>query len=320
MKMKKVLVTGMAVMMMSCVLSGAAMAEEDKLLIGLTMSNADEFTQKITVQYEQWAEENGVDVVITNANGDAGTQVSDMESLIAKKPDAIVARGIDTDTSDTLAIMANEAGIPIVFDEVAPATVEDYDAVVAGAQTLHGEIIGGYINTYLEENPDATLYLGYINGLTIELARERMYGLLDVCADNIESGRIVWDESVGDKCGNWSASEAAAITEAWLTSNPEINCIACANDEMALGVIEVLKEADMLDNFLVFGVDGTEAGQAAVRSGELNATTYLNTRISVPVIMETAVKLANGEEVEKTVDPKNVSLMSADTIDELLAE
>ena len=102
-----------------------------------------------------------------------------------------------------------------------------------------------------------------------------------------------------------------------------MNLICCANDEMALGVIETLKSAGKLDEIMVFGVDGSVSGQTAVKAGEMKGTTLNDVSISVRTIFECCVKLANGESVEalytnaenKIIDPKAYILLTAENID-----
>ena len=293
----------------------------DAIKVGIVLANADEFTQKLEGFYKSYAPDYNIEPIITNAGGDSSTQLADMESVIAQNPDVIIIRSVDAQTGDALCEMAEAASIPVLIDESAPDTATSYAVVFTGKQTTHGEMIGTAIMNYLDEHPGETLYLGYINGGTSDFVRGRMTGIFTTAAPALDDGRLVFNEEVGDKLGSWSATTAAEITEAWLTSNPEINVIACANDEMALGVIETLETAGVLDRFLVFGVDGTEAGQAAIRAGKLTGTTFQDSRIAVNVIYEYAVKIYNGETFNAvTVDPKIISYMDIDTIDDLLGQ
>ena len=95
-----------------------------------------------------------------------------------------------------------------------------------------------------------------------------------------------------------------------------MNCNAAATDEMANGVIPALEGAGVdMDEFLVYGVDGTEAGQSYIRSGELDATSYQDIPVAVDMILEVCVGLVNGEEI----NPHNYYAMNSENIDALLA-
>ena len=288
--------------------------QADDIRVGIALANADDFTETMRQNYENMAPDFGIKTIITNAGGDASNEISNVESLIAQRPDVIVLRCVDGEVGDTLVEMVVEAGIPCIIDETTPIHNRDYVVNIVGDQSVHGRLIGTYLQQYLDENPEETLYMLYINGGTSDNIRKRMNGIFETCT----SDRLV---QIGDELGSWSATTAAEKTEAYLTSHPEMNLIACANDEMALGVIETLKSAGKLDSTMVFGVDGSESGQAAIKAGDLTGTTLNDTRLSVNVIYESVLKIVAGEELvytdaeNKTIDPSAYVLLTAENIE-----
>ena len=121
--------------------------------------------------------------------------------------------------------------------------------------------------------------------------------------------------------GDWQANKAMQIVEDWLQAFPQINVIAAMNDEMAVGAIQALKAAGVdFDDYVVLGVDGTVNGQNYIRSGELDATTFQDVRKSSREVFDVAVGLAQGKTYEKTITPDIISLMTIDTIDELVKD
>ena len=287
-----------------------------EIKVGISLALTDDFTENLRGIYESMAPDFGLSVSFTNAGGDASNQIANVEALIAQRPDVIILRCVDGDIGNTLADMVSEAGIPVVIDETKPNISRAYDVNVAGNQFIHGYLIGDWLQAYLDGNPSVTLNMLYINGGTSDNIRRRMNGIFVTCT----SDRL---NLIGDELGSWSASTAQEITEAYLTSRPDMNIIACANDEMALGVIETLKSAGKLGEIMVFGVDGTQSGQAAVKAGELVGTTLNDVSISVEVMYNTVVMLANGEDVshlftnpeDKEIDPRAYILLTAENID-----
>lgn len=291
-----------------------AEVEAPALKVGISLANSDEFTASLTENYELEAKNYNIETIITNAAGDVPTQLSNVESLIAQQPDVIILRCIDAEQADTLVQMVKEAGIPCIVDETQPATNRDYDLNVMGNQETHGLIIGDYLQQYLDANEDVTLNMLYINGGTSDNIRKRMTGIFEMCT----SERLV---QVGDELGEWSATKAQEITEAYLTSHPEMNLICCANDEMALAVIETLKSAGR-DDIMVFGVDGSsESAANAIREGTLTGTSRNDTAISIKLIFESCSKLVNGEAIEfddvenKQIDPKAYVLVTKENVE-----
>jgi ABC-type sugar transport system substrate-binding protein len=106
---------------------------------------------------------------------------------------------------------------------------------------------------------------GRINNTT---NRERLRGLKDVLK-NYPDIKIL-----DSKAANWSRAESSILTTKWFTkySIDDVQAIWAANDEMALGAIEVLKEMGVEKQIAVSGVDGTGDAVRAVILDESTCT------------------------------------------------
>ena len=71
---------------------------------------------------------------------------------------------------------------------------------------------------------------------------------------------------------DWNRDKAKAAMTSWLSVHEDFDGVWCASDAMALGVIEVLKEAKLDRKVAVVGVDGFPAAIAAVEDGDLSCT------------------------------------------------
>ena len=101
-----------------------------------------------------------------------------------------------------------------------------------------------------------------------------------------------------EQSGNWYREEGLSIMENWLQSGEQIDVVCANNDEMALGAIQALKNANKLDSVLVGGVDATKDALAAMEAGELEVTVFQDAVGQGGGGIDAAVKLANGETVE----------------------
>ncbi|HUI70184.1 MAG TPA: sugar ABC transporter substrate-binding protein [Spirochaetia bacterium] len=72
--------------------------------------------------------------------------------------------------------------------------------------------------------------------------------------------------------GDWGRISAYNETRGLLATHPEIDGIWCANDEMALGAIQALKEAGLAGKVMVSGIDGAPEMLQAVKAGTAAAT------------------------------------------------
>jgi ribose transport system substrate-binding protein len=73
--------------------------------------------------------------------------------------------------------------------------------------------------------------------------------------------------------GDWDRTKAINLTKTWISRyGNELKGIWCANDDMALGVVQAVKAAGKTGKILVTGSDGVPDAINAVKSGDLLAT------------------------------------------------
>lgn len=72
--------------------------------------------------------------------------------------------------------------------------------------------------------------------------------------------------------GDWDRSKALDVTNTILQRNPDLKAIYAANDGMALGALQAVKNANKLGKVMVIGTDGVPEAMASVKAGELTAT------------------------------------------------
>ncbi|HCR43310.1 MAG TPA: hypothetical protein DIV41_01895 [Ruminococcaceae bacterium] len=77
---------------------------------------------------------------------------------------------------------------------------------------------------------------------------------------------------VDTQVANWEQSKAMSLTEEWLVSHPNIKAIYSANDTMALGAVEALKNKGMNTKIAVCGCDGTKAALNEIKAGNMLCT------------------------------------------------
>lgn len=283
--------------------------EEKQLVIAVSMNSADEYATNWIELFTKQVEEKGAKVVSTNAESKIDKQLADIDTLISQQPDVILVK-----PSDEMGIVSgleavNNANIPlIVVDGSMQGNAKGYNPVVD--QGINGRLLGEYLNKWLDEDPTRVANVGYIVGMYMDIVMPRMDEIFTTAPRAVK---------VAEAEGSWSADKGMKITEDWLQSHPEINVIAAMNDEMAIGAIQALEAAGKnMDDYLVFGVDGTSNGQFYVRSGELDATTWQDMDAAVGQVTEAAFAIASGEQYDKPMDPSIIKLMTKDNIEQLV--
>ncbi|GGP24800.1 D-allose transporter substrate-binding protein [Silvimonas amylolytica] len=76
---------------------------------------------------------------------------------------------------------------------------------------------------------------------------------------------------------DWDRSRALDVATNILQRNPDLKAIYAANDTMALGAVQAVKNAGKLGKVLVMGTDGVPEAIDSVKRGELTATAAQDT-------------------------------------------
>jgi inositol transport system substrate-binding protein len=274
--------------------SGASAAASGDLTIGVTFPILDQFLQTVADGMEAKATEiGGVTLNIVAAEEQTDTQLGQVENFISQGVDAIIVIPVDTDAAGPMTAAAQEAGIPLVYVNRRPSDLPTgvpyvgSDSLYAGTVEMQAlaELAGGEGNVVILIGDPAN-----------EAAVLRTQGCKDVVAEN--PGMTVTKE----QAGNWYREEGLAIMENWIQSGDPIDVVCANNDEMALGAIEALKNADLLEDVLVGGVDATADALAAMEAGELEVTVFQDADGQGGGGVEAAVALAGGETVPDLVD------------------
>jgi len=274
-------------------------------IIGVSMNSADQFRTSWLNEFKALAEAKGHTVYSTNADGNPSTQISDIESLVARKPDVIVVTALDSEGIVPAIEACNAANIPVIAIDMPIAT--EVAATVSDTQGLNGTIQADYLQSWLDEDPSRVANIGYIVGMySMEAAMPRMN---DFKAVTDTDPRCTW---LVDKEANWSGAEAMSIAEDWIQAYPEMNVFACMSDEIAIGAIQALTAAGKnMDEVIVMGVDGSDAAMEYLKSGELDCTAARDVAKEVASALDTAEKLCAGESVSKDVYPEAIFPMTA---------
>ena len=236
----------------------------------------------------------------------APPQESDIPGQIALVEDAIAqgAAGIAIAPTDPAGLQASiqaaiDAGVKVVWIDSAGSnegvTYIGTDDVVGAA----------YAGQFLCENIPAGGKVAILQGIiTTSTGLARAEGAK---AAMTECGL----DLVAEVPAEWDRGKGLAATEDILTQHPDLAGLFGSNDEMALGAVEALRVAGLLEQVVVVGYDADPDAREAVVAGDMEATIAQN-----PVNMgyfgvESLIKLINGETLEPTIDT-GVELITAE--------
>lgn len=264
----------------------------NQLVIGATMlSMQNEFIVNISDEMEKKAESLGVELVLVDAERSALKQVEQVESFIAQGVDAIILNPCEVEASSAAVQKAKAANIPII--NVNSATSAAPTAFVGSDDTESGRIAMKHIAEKLGGKGNLFVIHGYM-GQAAQIQRDK--GAKEVLK------AYPGMKLVAEQTGEWDRAKAMSLTENWIQSHGnQIDAIFAHNDEMGLGAVKALENANLNDKVVVVSIDAIADAVQAVKKGSLDATVFQNARVQGSQAIETAVKAAKGQAYEKQV-------------------
>lgn len=267
--------------------------------IGVSMSQFDDnFLTVLRGGMQAHAASLGdVQLQFEDAQKDVGRQLNQMQNFISAKVDAIIVNPVDTDATSKMTKLATQAGIPLVYVNRVPAdwkTLPPKVAFVGSNEVDSGTLEMQEVCRLMNGKGNIVVMIG---DLANQAARQRTQDVEDVIAKPPCDGIKILDKRVG----NWSRTEGADLVSNWISAGLKFDAIVSNNDEMAIGAIQSLKTAKMLDKVIVAGVDATTDALAAMQAGELEVTVFQNAAAQGQGSVDTALKIAKGEKVPSMV-------------------
>ncbi|KPV49244.1 LacI family transcriptional regulator, partial [Kouleothrix aurantiaca] len=111
---------------------------------------------------------------------------------------------------------------------------------------------------------------------------------------------------LASETGDFTRAKGKEVMQAFLkTYGKQINGLYAHNDDMALGAIQAIEEAGLKPgvDVKIVSVDAVRGAFEAMIAGKLNVTVECNPLLG-PQFFDTALRIANGEPVEKWVKSK----------------
>lgn len=238
----------------------------------------------------------GVTLQVEDAQGDISRQQSQIENFIASGVDGIVVMLVDADSGPAISALADKAGVPLVFVNMAPTGVEGLPAKqawVGSDEEQAGRLETEEVCKLLGGKGEAVILMGQL-GTTGQ--RGRTKATHEVLASDKCKGIKVLDE----QSANWMRTPAMDLMTNWISSGLKPNAVIANNDEMALGAVQALRAAGVpKGEVIVAGVDATKDGQAAIESGDMAVTVFQNAKGQGTGAIDAVLDIARGKPVEK---------------------
>jgi inositol transport system substrate-binding protein len=265
-------------------------SKENNIVIGVSMlSMQNEFIVNINDEMQKKAQELGAELIIVDAERSSLKQIEQIESFIAQKVDVIILNPCEYEASSPAVAKALAANIPIV--NVNSATKIAPTAFVGSNDLESGRIAMKFIAEQLGGKGNIVMIQG-LNGQAAQLQREQ--GAKEILKEYPEL------KLIAQQTAEWDRSKSMDLMQNWIQSyGTKINAVFAHNDEMGLGAVKALQDAGMKDKVIVVSIDAIADALQAVKKGDLDATVFQDAKKQGAGAIETAVKIAQGQKVEK---------------------
>ena len=240
-------------------------------------------------EYVEWLNESrddiSVELVIMDGQSSVDKEISDIETAIAMNVDGIIITCADPVGLLPICKEAMAAGIPVLDwrDMGRECTV----TIDVGNENSRGEAMKDWFKQYLETNPDENLKVGLQWGAAAQTQQYPRFEKLHELAEEMPERFEIVVENYGD----WGTDTSMKMMEDWLQAY-DLNCVVTANEEMMIGVSEVLKAAGVLNDYILTCYNGEKAGLDMLEEGTIAMDVGIVISIGSPLLVEYAIKMA----------------------------
>ena len=256
--MKKILLSAVCGV---ALLTGAAYAQDKKVTIAVSIPAADHGWTGGVVYHAERAKavlekaHPGLKIIV-KTSPDGASQANALEDLTTQGMDALVTLPHNSDELTDPIRQVKDKGIFVTVVDRALSDPSIQDLYVAGNNEELGRVAGQYIKDTLGSG-DVVV----IRGLPIVIDEERQKGF-----DSAVAGS---DIKVLDKqFGNWSRDDAFKVMQDYLVKYPKIDAVWTQDDDMSVGALEAIQQANRSDIKMIIGGAGMKEMIKKVADGD----------------------------------------------------
>lgn len=291
----KYLATGFATALTMTAVLGTARADGETIAV-FTKNQTNPYFQAVRVGTETAGKALKARIIqyVPTKPDSIPEQLSQVEDVIVKKPDAVVFIPVDYKALVPAVAKIDGAKIPIVnvTDRIASGNIvayvgaDDYNIGLETARYLL-KTMGGKGNVIILEGVKGSLTnIDRVRGFTDALKEFPNVKLL------------------AQQPANYQRLQALQVMENLMQSHPQIDGVLAANDPMAVGALEALDGANR--KAMVVGINGSKEAVDLIKAGKLLATGDFNGFIQGCLGTEIAVRHLRKEQTPKEIILKPV--------------
>jgi ribose transport system substrate-binding protein len=222
----------------------------------------------------------------------ANTVSAAWDSVVAKKPDAVISMATPVSLWSKQLVQLQQAGIPVIAEGVAGKEAEEYEVPVGASGTtkaneLAGELLANYVAAKMTPNANVTFYEVAGVALTKEVEETFAPDLEAVCPGCSVRTASVAQASLGSTAPNEVVSD--------LQANPDTNVAVFGADAIELGLPNALHAAGIDVETLGYGPNPPNL--EAIKEGTETAGLASDFPVTVWALLDQTAREIVGQEL-----------------------
>jgi ribose transport system substrate-binding protein len=220
-------------------------------------------------------------------------QIDLVENFLAQKVDALVIAPSDADLLKPVLDKAAKQ-MPVVLFDSDMAGWKPKTAYVGTENKVGGERAGQYIAKLLHDRGTLAIVSG-IPGSQVGIDR----------VDGVRAGLKkagAKTKIVKEVTGQFDREQAVGAMEDILQTNPDVDAVFAANDQMALGAIQAIAAHKLTKKIKLIGFDGALEATQHILEGDMQATIAQDPYGMAKVGVEEAIAKLKGRPVKRSVN------------------
>ncbi len=292
------------------ILAACAQAADKRYTIGFSQIGAEsEWRTANTNDVKAAAEANNIDLKFSDAQQKQENQIKAIRTFIAQKVDLIGFVPVVETGWDNILREAKRAGIPVMIMDRDLKVSDDslYVAKIGTDQYTEGRKAFDWIDGYVTStgrtarNGGDKLNIVILEGTVgSSAATGRTNGFNDAMNESPNKDKY---NILASQTGDFTRAKGQEVMESFLKSyRDDIDILFAQNDDMALGAIQAIEASGLkpAQDIIIVGADAVKGMFQAMIDGKANATIECNP-LQGDLFFKTAIKVLNGEPVEKVV-------------------
>lgn len=285
----------------------------EKIHVGVAYYNqSDTFLNEMVDCFREQLDnlkDKGYDVTMTirSASGSQRTQDDQVKELVDAGCNVLCVNLVDRTDPSEIIDLAKENDVPVIFFNREPVEedIMQWDKLYyVGADArqsgvMQGELAAADIQTnpLIDRNRDGKIQYVVLEG---EQGHQDAIIRTESAVDTLKNSGVEL-EKLSYGIANWSRAQAQnRMVQIISKYQNKIELVLANNDDMALGAIDAYKKLNFTEtDFPVFfGIDGTDAGLAAVLDKTLSGTVYNDKEGQAAAMAELVVKAIAKDETQ----------------------